>query len=1525
MLTLLGIMISFRYVQTARGHSKCSLNNGGIYLPSNSASSRAEVRLVFNSMRDEHFTNVTLENDAVRMFVKPSFEAFLQFGDAGDEAALFQLQQVSIGQDAFVLNGRSADASIVFSFKKYVGADQLQPSADVPPGLTNVILSVPIVKYVFPNPPLPVESFGKFSKAVRERAIAVGEESLDSEKEHSVQEDRRLAGATAALDIAALFSVAFAAAVQNRNAIGYLGEDECRATYVFAVDTPILSTFIPTSPRPEKRGQPQLLETGSTLEYRISTDPFPSAGHFSAAELADRELKFGLLFGLSGFILFAFSICAVGKKNKVTLKTLWSNFRKGLQTESHKHLKKVETVLPVSLDTAAPEDDEGLDGHNEDTRDTQPTEEQEGDHDTKEAEDAVHEEGSDEETAESNLRKGLLQEVYAEEELSLLQRQVANMDEHEASCCSKVPKAITFFIFLSYSSICVAFPLYSMDKVSCYEGVDWEIHLPFFFLFIVCKAWEIYLFSSMDIVVGEVDLFWPPTSSFVFKFGSSFFGFFDAYTDTLSIIVTRACHSDLWVYMGVLFALGVVFAQWFVVGLAAFYFDSSGKCFFKVLHMDVLATSIDFNPKDPYAPLVWKLINWTRFIFEDIPQTILQSLFVLTVRRNAVMLGSIIISLGSSGYAAYNAANSKIRRALDTMKQLQAFGHLQKAYDEYTEANNPSDTALLKLCLQDCKDVFMDDHELVRKVEQIIEANTGRTFTFESIPADSTDGNGFFYWLGTACGTSESWSNPADGGYVEVEVSSKGGTKYLPSALVSHVKDSFYTKNTANQWILVDCKVRFSPNHYVIRNCFTAATTSCLRNWRFEGSNDKEEWTVLKKHSDDRSIVHRSTWLGAGWKIKKGDAAGYRYFRIFQDGKNGDGKDHLGIGGLELYGSVNAEDQREHASEWIRLRRGEQPREENQANIEEEGSVPETEFRWSGSVPANKEPFDKQGLFYWLGTAKCSQTYSNPHDRGIVTVTSSTVGGGNLASIVSHVNSVFWSNDESDQWVAVDLGQHRKFRPTHYALRTVEKSATSQTPRNWQFQGSNDGKLWTTLRTHVNDESLKEGAACCHFVWEIRAQSALGLGFQHFRMYQDGPNVADKGHLAHGGMELYGTLNPSSPLGTFYKPMTPAEPNAIKIFTPSTELGPGGADFDTQGLFYWIGTAKGAAAWSNPADRGDVQLSCSSSGNSSSYPLKSVLSHSKATWYSNDSADQWFTVDLLSVGKLVPRFYRIRTVETAAKTQTLRNWRLEGSQDGTTWSLLRKHIDDCTLGGGEGSVSALYELPWVKAPAFKCFRVYQTGKNHGDKQHLACGGLELYGALLPALSNTQLNKEATKSFPAPKKLPSKGQPFDKNGLFYWLGCSKGEGPWENPAGRQVEVKASSTTKPPKALVSHGVATWYSSNTPGQWIQVDLGSGMLMKPSYYCLRTVEKDALTTTLRNWDLSGSTNGSAWDTLREHRDDESLEFKSSGDIKGWDLKCSRGYRFFKLSQTGKNGNNNDYMSCGGMELYGDLDMRGE
>eukprot|EP01084_Bolivina_argentea_P035113 65132_1 len=54
--------------------------------------------------------------------------------------------------------------------------------------------------------------------------------------------------------------------------------------------------------------------------------------------------------------------------------------------------------------------------------------------------------------------------------------------------------------------------------------------------------------------------------------------------------------------------------------------------------------------------------------------------------------------------------------------------------------------------------------------------------------------------------------------------------------------------------------------------------------------------------------------------------------------------------------------------------------------------------------------------------------------------------------------------------------------PTHYTLRhyiTYDDICL----RNWEFEGSNDGQDWTTIKTHTNDESLS-GEGSSH-TWKI--------------------------------------------------------------------------------------------------------------------------------------------------------------------------------------------------------------------------------------------------------------------------------------------------------------------------------------------------------------------------------------------------------------------------------------------------------
>ena len=75
--------------------------------------------------------------------------------------------------------------------------------------------------------------------------------------------------------------------------------------------------------------------------------------------------------------------------------------------------------------------------------------------------------------------------------------------------------------------------------------------------------------------------------------------------------------------------------------------------------------------------------------------------------------------------------------------------------------------------------------------------------------------------------------------------------------------------------------------------------------------------------------------------------------------------------------------------------------------------------------------------------------------------------------------------------------------------------------RNWVLQASNDGVVWTTLRTHTNDASLGS-LPMSEASWSLETDSH----FRHFRIMQTGVNSVGDTFLMCAGMELYGLLRP---------------------------------------------------------------------------------------------------------------------------------------------------------------------------------------------------------------------------------------------------------------------------------------------------------------------------------------------------------------------------------------------------------------
>jgi hypothetical protein len=97
--------------------------------------------------------------------------------------------------------------------------------------------------------------------------------------------------------------------------------------------------------------------------------------------------------------------------------------------------------------------------------------------------------------------------------------------------------------------------------------------------------------------------------------------------------------------------------------------------------------------------------------------------------------------------------------------------------------------------------------------------------------------------------------------------------------------------------------------------------------------------------------------------------------------------------------------------------------------------------------------------------------------------------------------------------VSMELCQGYAMHPTHYSLSYCQ-DGSEHVPRNWEFQGSMDGRTWHVLRRHRNDTSLEDFSR--RAAWPIIDEALLdddhldsasgspgGLGlFRFFRVMQ---------------------------------------------------------------------------------------------------------------------------------------------------------------------------------------------------------------------------------------------------------------------------------------------------------------------------------------------------------------------------------------------------------------------------------------
>jgi hypothetical protein len=177
------------------------------------------------------------------------------------------------------------------------------------------------------------------------------------------------------------------------------------------------------------------------------------------------------------------------------------------------------------------------------------------------------------------------------------------------------------------------------------------------------------------------------------------------------------------------------------------------------------------------------------------------------------------------------------------------------------------------------------------------------------------------------------------------------------------------------------------------------------------------------------------------------------------------------------------------------------------------------------------------------------------------------------------------------------------------------------------------------------------------------------------------------------------------------------------------------APYENRGVLYWLGTARGAQPWRNPHDLGVVRVTLSS--NSGSSQVGRLVAHVPPqasrdfNLWTDNVTNSWMAVELLGGGVRVrPTGYMISTDGYGAGgSYHVRNWVLQGSDDGRTWTTLRAHSNDATL--SKERTTAYFAIEGVAPGAYYAhLRVLQTGKNATGTDHLTATSLEVYGDVI---------------------------------------------------------------------------------------------------------------------------------------------------------------------------------------------------
>lgn len=164
---------------------------------------------------------------------------------------------------------------------------------------------------------------------------------------------------------------------------------------------------------------------------------------------------------------------------------------------------------------------------------------------------------------------------------------------------------------------------------------------------------------------------------------------------------------------------------------------------------------------------------------------------------------------------------------------------------------------------------------------------------------------------------------------------------------------------------------------------------------------------------------------------------------------------------------------------------------------------------------------------------------------------------------------------------------------------------------------------------------------------------------------------------------------------------------------------------DSNGVFYFIGTAYLSLAWTNPQSLGSNPVIATPSNTiASSDPIAALTDRAASTVYMNPTVGSYYKFDLGAGRALIVNAYLHRTRNVFDGDHPTA-WTIEGSNDNSNWTLIDTQSGMTITGLSTWTLKTVVG----QTIGYRYLRWTQTALNSSGNNYFTPGEMEFYGTL----------------------------------------------------------------------------------------------------------------------------------------------------------------------------------------------------